>query len=404
MTADDRSPGAPALLKATGGLSSHLHEVCLGLLILVVLGAHVAIGNLPRNGFIFDEAFYVPAARCLLTGQVCNTEHPPLAKALIALSIKAFGDEGIAWRLPSILFGTMAIAFLYFLTRRLADKKTALLAAFLLSFETLWFTHSSIAMLDIVAVSLGLLALLVFLRGEWVFAGAVIGLSMLAKEVTVLLLVVLPLFALLQAPKTCSRQAFGHAFEVGFFVTVSALVVFMAGLQMYDSAYDAFPTSLDHVAQMFRYNGAISSPPASDAVRPFQWFSGFAPTGYFLSFTDLGHGMKRYYAQYFGQPNLVILLMVWLAVPFSLPRLKRKDPNATLHLLMFFVPFAFFLGLAEWRITYPYYMLVCIPSLCVLTAMFLAELPRRVILTYGVGVVMWFLIWFPWNLLTLAVR
>lgn len=404
MTVHDSSPGAPAAPKATGGFSSHLHEACLGLLILVVLGAHVAIGNLPRNGYVFDEAYYVPAARSLLAGQVANTEHPPLAKALIALSIKAFGDEGLAWRLPSILFGTLAIAFLYFLTRRLADKKTALLAAFLLSFETLWFTHSSIAMLDIVAVSLGLLALLVFLRGEWVWAGAVIGLSMLAKEVTVLLLAVLPLFVLLQSPKTWSRQAFRHAVEVGFFVTVSALVVFMAGLQIYDSVYDAFPTSFHHVAQIFRYNRAIASPPASDAIRPSQWFSGFMPSGYFLTFSDVGNGVKRYYAQYFGQPNLVILLMVWLAVPFSFPRLKRKDSNATLHILMFLAPLAFFLGLAEWRITYPYYMLVCIPSICVLTAMFLVELPRRVILTYGVGVVMWFIVWFPRNLLTLGAK
>jgi predicted membrane-bound dolichyl-phosphate-mannose-protein mannosyltransferase len=398
------SPDPSALPETADRGSSHFHEACLGLLIVVVLGAHLAISNLPSNGFIFDEAYYVPAARCLLTDQVCNAEHPPLAKALIALSIKTFGDQGFAWRLPSILFGTLAIVFLYFLTRRLADRKTALLAAFLLSFETLWFTHSSIAMLDIVAVSLGLLSLLVFLRGEWVWAGAVIGLSMLAKEVTVLLLGVLVLFELLQSPKAFSRGALSHTLRVGFFVTVSALVVFMAGLQIYDSAYNAFPTSLHHVAQMFRHNRAISSPLPADAVRPFQWFSGFAPSGYFLSFTDLGKGAKRYYVQYFGQPNLVILLMVWLALPFSFPRLKRKDPNATLHVLMFLVPFVFFLGLAEWRITYPYYMLVCLPSICVLVAVFLAELPRRVILIYGVGVVMWFLIWFPWNLLTFGAK
>jgi dolichyl-phosphate-mannose-protein mannosyltransferase len=396
------APDASASQAASGRGSSHFHEIGFGLLLLVVLGAHLAISNLPRNGFVFDEAFYVPAARCLLTGQVCNSEHPPLVKALIALSIRIFGDQGFAWRLPSILFGTLAIALLYFLTRKLADKKTALLAAFLLSFESLWFTHSSIAMLDIVAVSLALLALLVFLRGEWVYAGAVVGLSMLAKEITVLLLVVLPLFALIQSPKASTRGALGDALRVGFFVTVSAFVVFMAGMQIYDSAYGAFPTSFHHVAQMFRYNRAISSPPPADAVRPFQWFSGFAPSGYFLSFTDLGKGATRYYVQYFGQPNLVVLLMVWLAVPFSWPRVRRRDPNATLHVLMFLVPFLFFLALAEWRITYPYYMLVFLPSICVLVAVFLAELPRRVVLTYGVGVVLWFLIWFPWNLLALV--
>jgi 4-amino-4-deoxy-L-arabinose transferase-like glycosyltransferase len=384
--------------------TSRFHEACLGLLLLVVLGAHLTICNLPRTGFIFDEAYYVPAARSLLSGQVSNVEHPPLAKALIALCILAFGDEGVAWRLPSILFGTLAIGWLYFLTRRLADRRTALLAAFLMSFETLWFIHSSIAMLDIVAMSIGLLALLVFVRGEWVWTGALIGLSMLAKEVTVLLVVVLPLFALLQHPRSFSRDALRHALTVAFFVTVSAFVVFMAGLQIYDSSYNAFPTAFHHVARMFRHNQAISVPPLSDAIRPFQWFSGFPPSGYLLTFANIGSAVKRYYVQYYGQPNLVVVLLAWLALPYSVPRVMRKDPNATLHVLMFLVPLAFFVAMAEWRITYPYYMLVCIPSICVLSAVFLGQFSRGVVATYGVGVVIWFLIWFPRNLLTLGVK
>jgi 4-amino-4-deoxy-L-arabinose transferase-like glycosyltransferase len=300
--------------------------------------------------------------------------------------------------------GTLAIVFLYLLTRRLRDRKTALLAAFLLSFESLWFTHASIAMLDTVSVSLGLLALLLFVRGEWVWAGAVIGLSMLAKEITVLLIGVLPVFALLQCPRAFSRPALRQAGRATFFVGVSASVVFMTGLQIYDSLYHAFPTAFAHVAQMIRHNRAIASPPLSDAVQPFQWFSGFTPSGYFVTFSSISKDVKRTFIQYYGQPNLVILLLVWLALPFSFPAVRRKDPNATLHVLMILVPFAFFLGLAQWRITYPYYMLVFLPSICVLCATFLAKSPRRVILTYGLGVVMWFLVWFPRNLLTLGAR
>jgi 4-amino-4-deoxy-L-arabinose transferase-like glycosyltransferase len=391
-------------LRALAPFARHPHEAWLGLLVLIVLGAHLAICNMPKDAFIFDEAFYVPAARCLLRGEVCNVEHPPLAKALIALGIRFLGDEGFAWRLPSIAMGTLAILFLYSLTRRLRDRKTALLAAFLLSFETLWFTHSSIAMLDIVAVSLGLLALLWFVRGEWVWAGAVVGLSMLAKEVTALLIGILPLFALLQCPKALSRSALRQAGRVAFFVGASAFIVFMTGLQIYDSLYHTFPTAFAHVAHMLRYNRAIASPPLSDAVQPFQWFSGFTPSGYFVTFATISKDVKRTFVQYYGQPNLVVVLLVWLALPFSFPAVRRKDPNATLHTLLLLVPFAFFLGLAHWRITYPYYMLVCLPSICVLCATFLAGLPGRVIWVYGLGVVMWFLVWFPRNLLTLGVR
>ncbi len=380
----------------------YFHEACLAALVLLVLGAHLGISNTPRDAYIFDEAYYVPAARAMLLGAVSNVEHPPLAKLLIAASIRAFGDVGFAWRLPSIIAGTLAIVLLYALTRRLGDRKTALLAAFLLTFETLWFTHSSIAMLDIVAVSLGLLALLAFVRGEWVWAGAVIGLSMLAKETTVILIAVVTLFAWLQAARPFTRDAIRGALKAGFFVTASAFVVFVAGLQIYDSVFSAFPTAFGHVLQMIRYNGAITSPAASDAVRPLQWFSGFAPSGYFLTFANVGKDLKRFYVQYYGQPNLVVVLLVWLAVPFAVLQLKKKNENATLHLLLLLVPLAFFAGVSLWRITYPYYMLVSIPSICVLAAMFLSQFPRAVLLTYCAGVVMWFLVWFPRNLLTIV--
>ena len=379
------------------------YELSLALLLLVVLAAHLAISETPREGIVFDEAAYVPASRDLITGIASNVEHPPLAKGLIALSILAFGDRGVAWRLPSILFGTLAILLVYLLTRRLADRKTALLAAFLLGFESLWFVHSSIAMLDIVAVTLGLAALLLLVRGEWVWTGAVVGLAMLAKETMAVLVVVAAVYAALQCPPGSSaRRMAREAGSVLFFVGVSAFVVFMAGLQIYDSAYDAFPTSFAHVARMIRHNRAIAAPAFSDTVHPWQWFSGYTPSGYYVTSTAIGKDLRRTYVQYMGQPNLVTVLLIWLALPFSMPLLKARNPNAVLHVVLFVASWAFFAAVAFSRITYPYYMLALIPSVCVLVAVFLSRLPRAVVLTCCVGVILWFLAWFPVNMLAFA--
>lgn len=378
-------------------------ELSLALLLVVVLGAHLAISRTPRNGYVFDEAAYVQSARDLIGGTLSNVEHPPLAKGLIALSILAFGDQAVAWRLPSILAGTVAVLLLYLLTWRLTDKRTALLAAFLLSFESLWFVHSSIAMLDIVAVTLGLAALLLLVRGEWVWTGAVVGLSMLAKETMVALVGVAAVYAALQCPPgTSARRAAREAGMVLFFVGVSALVVFMAGLQIYDSAYDAFPTSFHHVAVMFRYNKAIPVPALSDAVHPWQWFSGYTPSGYFVTSAAIGKDLKRTYVQYMGQPNLVTVLLIWLALPCSMPLVKQRDRNAVLHVTLFALSWAMFAAVAFARITYPYYMLALIPSVCVLVAVFLSRMPRAAILTCAVGVVLWFMAWFPVNVLALG--
>ncbi len=379
------------------------YELSLALLLLVVLAAHLAISETPREAIVFDESAYVPASRDLITGIVSNVEHPPLAKGLIALSILAFGDRAVAWRLPSILAGTIAVLLLYLLTRRLADRKTALLAAFLLGFESLWFVHSSIAMLDIVAVTLGLAALLLLARGEWVWTGAVVGLAMLAKETMGVLVAVAAVFAALQCPPgTSARRAAREAGSVLFFVGVSAFVVFMAGLQIYDSAYDAFPNAFAHVARMIRHNRAIAVPALSDAVHPWQWFSGFTPSAYYATSVAIGKELKRTYVQYMGQPNLVVLLLIWLALPFSMPLVKARNPNASLHVVLFVLSWAFFAAAAFARITYPYYMLALIPSVCVLVAVFLSRLPRAVVLTCCVGVVLWFLAWFPVNLLAFA--
>lgn len=400
MTSDDLAAGPESGLHDQRGIAPAAYDRALAVLVALVSLAHAAIANLPKNAFIFDEAYYVPAARDMLAGFASNIEHPPLAKALIAGSIRLFGDVGFAWRLPSMVCGTLSLVLLYQLTRRLAGRRIALLAAFLLAGETLWFIHSSIAMLDIVSVTLVLWALLLFTRGQWVWAGAAVGASMLAKESSVLVLAVLPLAAWWQRPQPWSRQAVRSTVAVAFFVSVSALMVFLAGLQIYDWLYAPYPTAFHHVWAMLRHNNAIAAPPASDAVRPFQWFSGFTPAGYLLTFADVGGGVKRYYVQYFGQPNLVVLLLIWLALPFSLPAVRRKDPNATLHVLLFGVSMAFFIAVSVWRITYPYYMLIALPSLCVLGATFLAQLPGRVILGYAAGVVLWFLFWFPRNLLT----
>ena len=42
-----------------------------------------------------------------------NPMHPPLAKQLIALSIRTFGDVPLGWRYPGVLFGALAVVAIY---------------------------------------------------------------------------------------------------------------------------------------------------------------------------------------------------------------------------------------------------------------------------------------------------
>ena len=61
--------------------------------------------------FVFDEVHYVPAARrwTAYAEPMLNPMHPPLAKQLIAVSIRTFGDNPLGWRYPGVLFGALAV-------------------------------------------------------------------------------------------------------------------------------------------------------------------------------------------------------------------------------------------------------------------------------------------------------
>jgi hypothetical protein len=55
----------------------------------------------------FDEVLYVPATRQMLEpvmlAPMLNPMHPPLARQLMARSIRTFWDAPLGWRYPSVL-------------------------------------------------------------------------------------------------------------------------------------------------------------------------------------------------------------------------------------------------------------------------------------------------------------
>jgi dolichyl-phosphate-mannose--protein O-mannosyl transferase len=116
----------------------------------------------------FDETHYVPAARQLLQTHFAiptlNLEHPPLAKELMALSIRLFGDNPFGWRTMSALFGALALAGVYLCGLALFGTiRPALWAAAIAALNQMLFVHARIAMLDIFALAFVLWGLAAFM-------------------------------------------------------------------------------------------------------------------------------------------------------------------------------------------------------------------------------------------------
>jgi len=159
---------------------------------VIFIVAHLAllIGVTTPEKFYFDEVHYVPAARQMLEpvmpSPMLNPMHPPLAKQLIALSIRTFGDVPLGWRYPGVLFGALSIVAMYLCGLALfAAQGPAIATALLAFFNQMVFVQSRIAMLDIFSLSFGLLAVAAFMHGfrqarphRWfVLAGLAFGLS-----------------------------------------------------------------------------------------------------------------------------------------------------------------------------------------------------------------------------------
>src|SRR6202011_1608497 len=128
--------------------------------VIIFVAAHLAllVGVTIPEKFVFDEVHYVPAARQMLepdmSQPMLNTMHPPLAKQLIALSIRSFGDGPLGWRYPAVLFGSLVIVAVYLCGLALfASEEAAIASALLAFFNQMVFVQSRIAMLDIFALA-----------------------------------------------------------------------------------------------------------------------------------------------------------------------------------------------------------------------------------------------------------
>jgi len=158
---DKTSPAREIQARATGVIS---------LVIFLVAHAVLLIGITTPDKFVFDEVHYVPAARQMLEPvkpqPMLNPMHPPLAKQLIALSIRAFGDNPMGWRYPGTLFGALAIVAVYLCALAVfARQPPAVAAALIAFFNQMLFVMARTAMLDIFALTFGLFGIAAFLFG-----------------------------------------------------------------------------------------------------------------------------------------------------------------------------------------------------------------------------------------------
>jgi 4-amino-4-deoxy-L-arabinose transferase-like glycosyltransferase len=385
-------------------------------------GYRLRTPNIPA---IFDETFYVNAARVILglhvpatapyTGMAAgldpNREHPPLGKLLIAGSMRLFGDNGFGWRLPSLLAGIAAIVLLYLIVRTLSrDGWLAVLAAGIFAFDSLVLVHGRIATLDMPLVAFLLLGAWCWLRGWPLLAGvacAIAGLIKLPAVFGLAALVLLGVGTLIRA-YVSERTLTWSAVRPLTLLIGAFVLVWVGGLWLLDVTFTSFGNPWAHLRYMLRYGFSIKSRGSSGDIDspPWRWLINEVQMPYFRVFekvTANGHVVKtKDLLDFKGAMNPAVIGAASLAIPYVVWRAWRLREPLSLFVVAWvaatYLPY-YPLAVFSHRTTYLFYILPTLPVLAIAIAQLLrqARLPRAVTWGYLVAVLIGFVLYFPFR-------
>lgn len=383
---------------------------------------HAPCRSAADHVLIFDETYYVNAARVIAgvhpprgapyadasLGVDPNAEHPPLVKLIIAGSIELFGDGPLAWRLGSLVMGTLAILGMFALARAAgASRWVAFAAAGLMAADNLMIVHGRIGTLDVYTLAAMVWAAVAYLRGRTLLSGVLIGIGLCMKVVAVYALFVLALYEAL----VWLRQRDGareRAWRIGLtsVVAVGVFVGMLAALGQVAAPYDDAARRLvsgglfGEIAHILSYGAGQRSPhgPMGIASYPWGWLVDYKPIVYLnINPSQPAPGLYDVHPQvhFLGLISPPVLLLALPATALAAIRAIQLPlgPDFTLTAVGVawfagtFLPFLL-LSMLLARTSYIYYMVVVMPGMYLAAAWLLPRLwARRKLMAAWIAVV-----------------
>jgi dolichyl-phosphate-mannose--protein O-mannosyl transferase len=160
---------------APGPLDALRSDLAPGLLVLAAMLLFAPRLDVPPK-YMYDEVYhaytagqyaagnadaYVWDTKAPRSGVAYMWNHPPLGVLMLTGGILLWGDAPFGWRFSSAVFGAAGVFLVYLLGLAITrDRAMAVLAGCLVLVDTLWFSQSRIAMLDIFGTVFAMSALL----------------------------------------------------------------------------------------------------------------------------------------------------------------------------------------------------------------------------------------------------
>jgi dolichyl-phosphate-mannose--protein O-mannosyl transferase len=402
-----------------------------------------------NHTLIFDEAYYVNAARVIAhirppagshydhspLGTDPNAEHPQGAKLLMAGAIELFGDGPFAWRIGSVIFGSLAILGMYALVRSAGGGRwSAVCAATLMAADNLMIVSGRIGTLDVYALAPMLFGAAFYLRGRLAPAILLLALADCMKEVAPYALIVLGLLELGRVGLARRDSSLPAQWRLRpallrlVLVAVGSFAGFILGLWVMgliatpyaDSARQLITGGpFAHLWHIVTYAEALTDPHGASGIAsyPWQWlFDKGAITYLGVSAPLPGHAAGILpVCQFLGEISPPILALTIPALLLCLVRLvgwpRRLAPRSAGEAQLAVLSLAWFLGTwgpyelqsaFEHRISYLYYMLSVMPGIYLALTILASQLwrtrrgwARGLTSTWAVSVVAFAVIMYP---------
>ena len=412
-------------------LSLALHDpgTVLPLVFIGAFLARFAWLDAPHGSLIFDEAYYVQAARTLLgwpvpsgahyagsaIGLDPNSEHPPLGKLLMALSMSVLGDNGYGWRLPSLIAGMISLGAVYGIVRTCRENAWfGIVVVGILGFENLTLVHGRIATLDMMALAPVLVGSLLALRGRWMAAGLAMAIGILVKLTAVYGVgAVMLLYLLESAPGWWhQRRIPWRDFWPPIAFTGTFAIVALTGLTLLDARFSSFANPIAHLTHMIQYGSGLAGPvvqtqhcPSNDSL-PWQWLFNDCQIVYLRVDVTVRVGStiigSRPSIDFRGAMNPVLIGLLPVSLMFAAWSAWREHSRIALWSVTWaaanYLPYLL-LAATSRRVMYLYYMLPFMPALAVAATLLILRsgLPKPVRWGLIVACAVGFLAYYPFR-------
>jgi dolichyl-phosphate-mannose--protein O-mannosyl transferase len=430
----------------------------IGHLLLILLVLHIFAMSFPNGNnppqYVFDEAYYVPAGLDLLHLVPSNLEHPFFGKIWVALGIYLFGNDFFGWRIFYVIIGTATVGVFYELARLFFSKEKALLAACFLGFETLFFIHTSLALLEGPPIFFALLAFLAYFKKHYYWTAVFIGLSILSKEWGTYFLAALFLYHIWATRRIPAAKLLSPA-NLKMLIAFCIITIAVVGIPLtaYDQIYHPSESTLSTIetvvsnvngtqttttttintpennvsyfwqnfAYYYSYHTSLTMTP-SDYQQPWQHLAWYwvlpldvSPAQYYVTTVTIttsasnGTVISKTYEHpidWLGIGNLVIWLSFWIIVPVILFKAVRKMATQLDALIMALIvgtygPNLILSGIYH-RVVYSFYFVNTDPALALGIPMVItfispdsAKLQRILSLIWLGAAIVFFILFFP---------